>query len=269
MRLLALKTQLTPIGRTPDFCGVFLGGALHGSLEDLIISHAQGLEASLGLRGTAPFKCYAVLPPPCCSERSLQFGSELAFGIVLYGEAARHAEAVCAALRHWKILRHPAGNASITSIEARIHAPPDPLAFPELPAIALEWITPLRLESRGQRKAGFAGAPPGLLRVVRSLAQRVRSLEPALAKTLGLHAPTWIVAEEQIRPIAGHGTNWRTYDWRYGSRTKDKPLDFHGELGRVDYRGHIPAPIHALLRWGTWFGAGQRTTLGQGHYRIL
>ena len=66
--------------------------------------------------------------------------------------------------------------------------------------------------------------------------------------------------------------DWRPVEWRYGSRTKDAPIEFRGHLGTLRYRAPtahpIPGPIHTLLRWGTWFGIGERTALGQGMYLL-
>ena len=281
MKLLAFSLRLRAGGGDGFAVGrqSFLGGMLHGAWEDQIHQYAPQLREILGLvSGTsgqqAAPKRYAMLPPPWAQPLSiLEDGSaHLGFGVVLYGAAADHASELGAAFCHCPALRLGAQQDRIEHSEFGEHTPVNPDVFPALAWIKLHWLTPLLLESAGQRKLGADVRPPALLRVVRSIARRIRELEPALAEQLGLYDADWIIAEESIRALAAQSADWRTVSWRYGSRTKDVPVQFHGQLGCAGYfaanPGSIPANIHALLQWGTWFGVGQRTALGQGFYRL-
>jgi len=281
MKLLAFSLRLRAgDGNSFALHGLpFLGGMLHGAWEDQVHRHAPALKAVLGLdkcesgNPAAP-KRYAMLPPPWAQPLPrLDDGSvHLGFGVVLYGAAADHANDLGAAFCHCPALRLGAVADRIEHSDFGEHTPANPDGFPALTAIKLHWLTPLLLESAGQRKLGANASTPALLRVVRSIARRIRELEPQLAEQLGLYGTDWIVAEESIRAVAAQSADWQTVSWRYGSRTKDAPVQFNGQLGCAAYSGgapdSIPAPIHALLQWGAWFGVGQRTALGQGFYRI-
>lgn len=253
----------------------FLGGMLHGAWEDQIHRHAPQLKTILGLEksGNTP-KRYALLPPPYgqISAKQDDGSLHLGFGLVLYGVAGEHASELGTAFCHCPALRFGQLHDAIEHSEFRIHTPENPTHFPELAAIQLHWLTPLLLDSPSQRTIGADQVPPALLRVVRSIARRIREQAPELAEQLGLQTNTWLLAEESIRQLDGQSADWHKVTWRYGSRTKDAPVQFSGQLGRIRYAGsnvaNIPADIHALLQWGTWFGVGQRTALGQGFYRI-
>lgn len=281
MKLLAFSLRLRT-GTGNDFAVsrlLFLGGMLHGAWEDQIHQHAPQLKEILGLVNGTPGqpatpKRYTMLPPPWAQPLAiLKDGSaHLGFGVVLYGAAADHASELGAAFCHCPALRLGVQQDRIEHCEFHEHTPTNPESFPALSAINLHWITPLLLESAGQRTLGTEQSPPALLRVVRSIARRIRELEPTLAEQLGLLGREWIVAEESIRALVAQSADWQKVSWRYGSRTKDAPVQFSGQLGCASYSAAapdcIPANIHALLQWGTWFGVGQRTALGQGFYRL-
>lgn len=257
----------------------FLGGMLHGAWEDQVYRHAPGLKPVLGIASgqsgnSGTPKRYAILPPPWAQPLSLldEGTAQLGFGVMLYGAAADHASELAAAFSRCPSLRLGARQDRIEQCRFCEYAPRYSGDFSALGMIHLHWITPLLLDSAGQRARGVDQHPPDLLRVVRSIARRIRDLEPELAEQLGLQGSAWVMAEEAIRTLRGHSADWQKVSWRYGSRTKEAPFPFSGQLGLIGYLGNgpdsIPAPIHSLLQWGTWFGVGQRTALGQGFYRI-
>lgn len=281
MKLLAFSLRLRA-GDGENFAvhGLpFLGGMLHGAWEDQIYRHAPTLTTVLGLENggagkPVAAKRYAMLPPPWAQPLpKLDDGcAHLGFGVVLYGTAAAHAGELGSAFCRCPALRLGPLSDRIEHSEFSEHEAAHPASFAALPGITLHWLTPLLLDSAGQRTVGAELAAPTLLRVVRSVARRIRELEPQLAGELSnqpsLDGSDWVSAEESIRTLPAHSTDWQKVNWRYGSRTKAAPVQFSGHRGSIAYRGPIPASIHALLQWGTWFGAGQRTALGQGFYRI-
>lgn len=281
MKLLAFSLQLRA-GSGSSFAVQalpFLGGMLHGAWEDQIYRYAPELMDCLGLSHSQAEvkptpKRYAMLPPPYAySMQQQDDGSlHLGFGVILYSLAGDHADHLASAFRRCTYLRLGDRKDTIENLSVQEHTPAANGTFDHLDAICLRWLTPLLLETSGQRTAGAQRNPPALLRVIRSVARRVRELEPSLAEELGLHGSAWVIAEESIRDLTTQSADWQQVSWRYGSRTKDAPVKFSGQLGQVHYFGttpkSIPANIHALLQWGTWFGAGQRTALGQGFYRI-
>ena len=279
MNLLSLQVALRPTGKKPAVnAGPYLGGVMHGVFEHLVRTHAPKLIDALGMSGTSQPTRYAVLPPPYgWQAKPEQALLHLGCGIMLFGGAAEHAQTVSEALRHWRELRFGGEVDRVEQIRIDVHHPPAPQEFSPLESLTLDWVTPVLLDSQGQRAAGAANASPSLYRVVRSLAARIRHLEPELAILLGLgdrasrdeiFLKHWEPIKEKIRhtPIERHSLN--PISWRYGSRTKERTFDFTGLIGEITYAGPIAAPIHALLQWGSWFGVGQRTALGQGLYHI-
>lgn len=292
MIVLGVGLSLAPARDRSALDGVdFLGGVLHGGVEHLIRAHAPELAAALGLGVAGAAKPYALLPPPFGWRAAEQgSGRHLPFGFVLHGPAVAHAHQLAAALAGWREIRLNGLVDQVRGVALSVGGPgrapqawQPGAAFPavpsaapslfELPAcrrIELRFLTPLVLESAGQRAAAPADAAPGLLRLVRALARRIQSSEPQLFAQIS--GADWLGDQESIRPLQAQATDWHSVTWRYGSRTKAAPVHFHGQLGRLTYRADaasaIPASVHRLLHWGAWFGAGQRTAFGQGMYLI-
>lgn len=266
IKLKALRNSTFAVHEIP-----FLGGMLHGAWEHQIRSHCPEAITTLGLGiETGAPKRYAILPPPYGFEPPVQEDGSvhLGFGVMLYGNAGEHAASLINAFTQCRYLSMGALRDTIEQMDHREIAPGVAQDFPSRDGIHLHWITPLLLDSQGQRKAGKSNEPPSLIRVVRSVARKISQLEPEMAVQLGLQSPDWIAAEESIRSLSVEEANWQCVSWRYGSRTKEAPVQFNGHMGTVEYRGPLCSSIHQVLQWGAWFGAGQRTALGQGFYRI-
>lgn len=297
MMLIGVRLQLAPSGRQSALHGVdFLGGILHGAVEHLVRQQAPDIAAQLGMTGTNRIKPYALLPPPFGWQAQPDGGTlALPFGIALHGPAARHAESLARALQQWREVRCGGSTDHVRAVHLAVSPPGGPTVswspedafpafaeraplttFPARDALTLRFLTPLLLTSSGRHAAALDDRPPSLLRLVRALRRRVEGANPALFAQLA--GPDWVHHEEAIRPLHAHTADWHPVGWRYGSRTKPAPITFHGHLGTLHYRAasaapnpmpnQIPGPIHALLQWGTWFGAGQRTALGQGMYLL-
>lgn len=290
MILLSIQLSLKPQTRESALAGTpFLGGVLHGVLENLIRSHAPEIAADIGIGADNQVKRYAVVPPPFGWQAQLDENPvHLPCGVMLFGHAQKHAERVAGLLFLAQEIRLAGKVDRIQEVSITVCAPgcaarpasPD-RPFPELVqpdfnsdnfdfgecrCITLEWLTPLTLESAGQRAKEVNHQPPGLLRLVRSLSKRMHSLEPQLLA--GIVSADWIAAEEAVRRLEADSSTLRAVRWQYGSRTKSQPIQLGGLVGSVEYRGQIPGPIHSLLQWGSWFGVGQRTALGQGMYVV-
>ncbi|MEF8732807.1 MAG: CRISPR system precrRNA processing endoribonuclease RAMP protein Cas6 [Candidatus Accumulibacter meliphilus] len=270
MKLLSLQVALQPMaGQSALAEAPFLGGVLHGVFEHLIRSHSPQLTGLLGMTEGVRYKQYAVLPPPYGWQADLRHATVyLGCGVMLFGEAANHDQVVSDALRCWEELRYGDRRDRVDHLDIQVH---DPGIAPEssaLDSLTLEWNTPLTLDSQGKWAAGATHVAPNLLAVVRSLVKRIRAVEPALAEELDLNGQDWIVAEESIRRLLVAKHTLRSAPWVYGSRKHNRPFELEGLLGQVSYSGPIPAAIHALLKWGVWFGAGQGTALGRGMYQL-
>lgn len=291
MILIGARLTLTPVGVRSALDGVdFLGGVIHGAVENLLRMRVPEIATALGIGTPNHIKPYAILPPPFGWAAEPR-GGELAlpFGVALHGTAVRHAEAISLALTDWREVRlagrvdrvhavalsigHPAGLSAQWSPGQPF---PDtsslaPLTtLPARNALVLRFLTPLVLTGSGRPAATAHERPPDLLRIVRALRRRIESANPALFCRLA--DSDWTSHEEAIRPLEASSARWQEVSWRYGSRTKNAPISFRGHLGSLHFQtsdtAPIPGPIHTLLQWGTWFGVGQRTALGQGMYIV-
>ncbi|WP_374243352.1 CRISPR system precrRNA processing endoribonuclease RAMP protein Cas6 [Zoogloea sp.] len=283
MLLIGVRLALAPEGpRSALHLADFLGGVVHGGVEHLVRRHAPAIAADLGMGIPNRIKPYAILPPPFgWRPQPDDIAPHLPFGLALHGNAVRHAEALAHALSGWREVRHAGLVDRVRGIELSVgqpagaqagwspgqpfpalSAPPALARFPAQAMLSIRFLTPLRLTD--------ASRPPGLLKLVRALRRRVEQTSPTLFAQLA--GTDWVCHEEAIRRLEADSPDWRPVEWRYGSRTKDAPIEFRGHLGTLRYRAPtahpIPGPIHTLLRWGTWFGIGERTALGQGMYLL-
>lgn len=263
----------------------FLGGVLHGVLERLVLLHAPALSGDLGIAPGSGLKRYAIVPPPygwCVPDSSANI--VMPCGIVLYGPAQQHAQAVAALFDRWRTIDLNGRTDRIEHYRIRYHAPgisaspwQDPAMNildlqpdcthtpPGTGDITLNFHTPLKLGHLHKTTQGQL-MPPKLLRIVRSLTRRIGRVEPNLAAALNIGSTPWIEAEEQIRhqPVISH--QLAAALWRYGSCTKQIPFPCRGLVGQITYAGQIPPVVATLLHWGIWFGVGESTALGQGMY---
>ena len=289
MILISLKLQLVP-GKSNSAIAAspFLGGVLHGAFENLVRTHAPDVAEALYMTQNNRLKLYSVLPPPYGGYEETADTRALGCGVMLFGQAARFLPDVLSILHNWREIRLGGNRDAISTREIQICSPGNPpqhwsddtdsIIQPVTPDydyefstghdLAIRFITPLVLENELQKTAKTADPPPGLLRIVRSLAKRVQTLEPNLSEKLAIGTPEWIEAEERIRRIPCAATELKRVQWRYGSRTKKHPILRSGLIGKIHYTGLIPASIMALVNWGCWFGVGQGASLGQGMYVI-
>ena len=290
--MILLKINLTLQSDQPKpalAASLFLGGVLHGSFEHLVRLHAPAIADEIGMREGSQLKYYSVLPPPYgWQPQTFSDTSFLDCGIMLFSKAKQYLQTIILALQHWHEIRLDGRIDKIKQCEIYVCNPGNRPqlwcesnrnliehfeldfnhAFAASHDIQIKLITPLILESKQQKAITSPTAPPGLLRIVRSLTGRIQKLEPQLALSLGILSTAWIEAEEQIRhlPVTAHAL--QQVQWKYGSRTKPRPILRKGLIGQIGYTGHVPAAIVAALNWGCWFGIGQGTAMGQGMYTV-
>jgi hypothetical protein len=58
------------------------------------------------------------------------------------------------------------------------------------------------------------------------------------------------------------------FAWPYGSRTKARPFERHGLLGRQTFRLPLSPATRALLHLGMWLGVGEGGSFGCGRYTL-
>ncbi len=288
--MILLKLQLAIQADQPKSAiaaSPFLGGVLHGTFERLVIKHAPIICNELGIKPSSQWKQYAVLPPPFGWQPSTPLSTiTMQCGIVLYGQAKQYVQVIIALLEKWDEIRlaNRTDKIKCQQISFKIPGSKTPswhdsnqLAqftrqpdftqnYAPMDGVTLNLFTPLKLGKfhniNGQPQ------PPKLLKIVRSITQRIKKLEPELANTLGIGTLAWIEAEEKIRLIPVDWYQLESVHWKYGSSTKQHIIPFSGLFGQIHYSGPIPATIITLLRWGEWFGIGESTALGQGMYYI-
>lgn len=223
----------------PAVCATpFLGGVLHGSFENLIRQHILEVAAALNMTQTNQLKLYSVLPPPYgWKAEKIKNQYTLGCGIMLSGQAAQSLPAILPIIQYWQEIRLDGCCDRITEKEIHVCSPGNPpqlwdgyevatikpdfnYSFTTSDDVVLSFITPLVLESAKQKEKGATDSPPTLLRLTRSLAKRIQSLEPDLAEILQIGSTEWIEAEEKIRSIPIYQHHLTRVQWRYGSRTK-------------------------------------------------
>ncbi len=290
--MILLNLQLTIQGAHPKpalAATPFLGGVLHGAFEHLVRYHVPAIATQLGMTKKGQQKHYAVLPPPYGWQAQIESKNiYLGCGIMLFSHAQQYAKTLIDILQKWQEIRLEGRSDKIRNIKVYYCAPGHKSllcndvtnhsvyeiepnynhSFSASKGVIIDLLTPLTLKSDEHLAAGITNTPPKLLRFIRSLARRIQKLEPCLAATLKLNSLDWIKAEEQIRhsPIGKY--QLETVKWKYGSRTKPRPILRHGLIGQIHYPHPIPANINALLHWGSWLGVGQSTTMGQGMYYV-
>lgn len=268
----------------------FKGGIFHGMFERAITDCSRTLFLQLSEKANSRRSRYALFPP-LDRKRHYRTGEEIKFGVVLFGTACEVWDDVLAALLSRGALTLGADRALLDVIRIEALHPcripqmlfdrqngyledePENFAIPpangaSVESAVLQFLTPVTISSAAQRARSLDAIPLSLKRCVRALRQRVSELEPSLAAHYGFDGDDWGALEHHLRDVAISRTNNRLVEWRYGSSTKPRPVTLRGQLGRVEYRGDIPAPVISLLQLGEWTGMGQRTTLGQGWFRF-
>lgn len=270
---------------------VFKGGMLHGLFETALLKYSPALYSQLSDKASGVRARYALFPP-LDQRQQCEPGDELRFGVVLFGSAARAWRAVLAALIAGDVLRLGAQRQPVTVIRVdsihparlplRIYDPedttleghPDPIEIPartDAPAesVRLRFLTPVTISTPAKRALGLEAVPLTLHQCTKVLRNRLSALEPDIAADFDFRSNAWISMEHRLRDVAIARAAVQLQEWIYGSSTKKNQIRFRGQIGEIEYAGRIPAAVIGLLELGQWLGIGQRTTLGQGWYRLV
>lgn len=313
MLMLGLQLELGP-GRHP--LPEHLGGVLHGVVEAALLAHAPQTLALLRPQGDQALARFALQAPPPQSLPDTLEGLPITFGITLFGPAAVQWPALVDALLLQASKRIQ--GRSVSWLQVDLHRPGSPApvlawsrqagwceaaaavgdAGAQAPAHPLpggascrlhriDLHSPLLLASRSAAREQLAvhgQLPwPSLGSVLDSMAQRLITLEPALAAELGLigragSGVAWSAGPEarSIAPLTPADQPARQVQWTYQASARSRPgspprrLVLPGITGSLIYPASADAPRcrleAALLYWGQWLGLGQKTTLGCGRF---
>lgn len=293
MLLLSFEVALGPGRELPEH----LGGALHGLVDTAAaLSKGPALSNALRPRGLNHAPAYAVQAPPWGQP----VDRELRFGVLLFGAAATSwlnlVQTVAIHAREHRIHGRQAvvvrvnacspGHPPLPVIEneslllnSQSLPPASTLELPDwgagvdadhsrtvLPALHdLEFRSPLLVASRDAARTRFKESGklpwPALGTLLLSIADRLRQVAPDLADRIGADS-SWfpdpaIAGAGALTPVDSPA---RQILWPY------KGYELPGIVGRLVYPASADPVEHRLLYWGTWVGAGQKTSMGCGAF---
>jgi hypothetical protein len=271
----------------------YLGGVLHGLLRQQWF-------------GCDPARVrWAVLAPAAQPGARAQWLDEngcLHFGVLWHGDADWPAQRAAAALQGIRTISLGIHRHAVDAVHTQVQPwlaywPPSPKqgqatlpttianttvsspALASLLTFSLHWCTPLHMASRARVAAGAGGLPPTPLAVLRSLHRRATELEPEWTYAWGMnpkaqtaHCLAWVADLENIRAAqTAAGTTAHQmlpFAWPYGSRTKARPFERHGLLGRQTFCLPLSTATRAMLHLGMWLGVGEGGSFGCGRYTL-
>jgi len=105
--------------------------------------------------------------------------------------------------------------------------------------------------------------PPSLHRVLAAVAERLHTMEPALAAAIGLQYD-WQPPGVDALPLPLAEGMARQVNWEY--RTSQHTVPVPGLIGNLTFRAAPDPMTGVLLDIGQWLGLGQKTTFGFGNY---
>jgi hypothetical protein len=232
-------------------------------------------------------------PPPYLFEpdgwgaRLLGRGDKLRFGMTLMGRAANELPLIVEALRAAAlgglgagkgtaeleevsmlplpegvepvVLYRPAQDKRLRDAPASVLTAPSPP--PDLQAITLKLVTPLRLQENGR------ALPPNRLTPSVLLKTAVRRVA-LLAEIYGNGAPQWdFPALAKLAATIDGEQSLRWLDWsRYSSR-QDQVMQLGGVVGTWRLTGDL-SPFFVALYMGQWLNIGKETVFGLGRYEL-
>ena len=294
-----LLTFEAALGAGRNALPAHLGGVLHGLVDAAALATSPSLLSVLRPTGANSAAAYAVLAPPWGEP----VNERLCFGLLLYGAACGAWQPLVQAIaRHarehrihgrtaivWRVTARAPGGPEMPVLEnASLVAGPhaldlrliekqplwmmhldEPDGTAELPRFhALDFRSPLLVASydaaRTRIKESGALPWPTLGSVLGSITRRLQAVAPELAQHIGAHAawqPSARIAS--ALPLTSAAQPAYQVSWPY------KSYELPGIVGRLVYPASADPVEHRILRWGTWVGVGQKTSMGCGAYVLL
>jgi hypothetical protein len=290
----------TPLN-LPEWPGSVLRGAFGHTLRKLACMTRQKECQGCPLYGTCPYPAIFAPPPvahrlqhfsqppaPYVIEpagwgaRHLAAGESHHFDMVLVGRALRELPLIALAWRHALQggIGPGDGRAELTAIgqialdggehtvytpesgNFREHQTPAPQPPVATDSIALDLLSPLRLQENGR------ALPPNRLTAEVLLMASVRRAS-LMAEFHGACAPGWNFSALKIAAAAVDSEKqlkWR--EWTRRSSRQQKLMQLGGVVGRWTLRGNL-APFLPALHLGQWLHIGKETVFGLGRYALI
>lgn len=283
--------------RLPDFAGSMLRGAFGHALRQLACMTRMKDCKGCPLLTSCPYaqifetpppehhplQKFSAVPnpyviePPECGARVLESGEEFRFSMVLIGKALLQLPLIIMAWE--RALQRGLSTKRVPCTLLAIHRERDteavyrpganirrhdavlPPALSGATSIALEFLTPLRLQRQGSN-VGLRELDSRTLLI--ALARRYQLLcDTQLGQPPQLDFAALAEAGRTIRLAAD--MRWR--DWtRYSSRQK-QAMTLGGLTGSVELSGDLQ-PFMPLLVAGQWLHVGKKAVFGLGRYRL-
>lgn len=266
---------------------LYKGSVFHGLVERAVAdaSHALWRE----LRGETQQKARYGLIPPQDTATHYPAGQRIELGIMLFGSAVALWQDVLEALMACPRLGLARAATPLVVLSASLHHPahpaqthlqavsarnPLPLWKAPVPvptaqathSITVELLSPTEVNSQARRETPL---PLTLSSVVKSLQQRLSTLEPTLAEAYGFESAAW---QDDVRAFWPHQIaarhNIQAAGWFHQSRNTPGPMFKRAIVGSITFEGPVAASVVSLLNLGQWLAVGQSCSLGQGWYRL-
>jgi len=221
-----------------------------------------------------------VVEPPLLGTRYVPAGEILSFGMVLVGRALDQLPLIVYALqRAFSLgigrlrargslvdvaLEGPDGAESVWNAEnssIRTHERKLPVPFlPDIDAVTLKIVTPLRLQNQGHR-VPFDRLKPRTL--FAALLRRTSLLFELHAALPGLARDARRLTAAAANLAGERRLQWK--DWTRFSSRQDQEMTLGGVIGEWTLSGNLAE----LLPWfwlGQWLHVGKNSTMGMGRY---
>jgi hypothetical protein len=288
--------------RLPEYCGSLLRGNFGAALRQTVCMTGAPVCAGCPLYRTCPYPAifetpapethslqrfsqvpnpYVIEPPPL-GTRHVPAGEIFSFGMVLVGRALDQLPLIAYALQRafgWGIgrlrargslvdivLEGPveaesvwdAENSSIGTHEQRLSVP----FLPDIDAVTLNVVTPLRLQNQGHRVPLDRLHPRTLFA---ALLRRTSLLFELHAALPGLAGDARRLTAAAARLVDERRLQWK--DWTRFSSRQDREMTLGGVIGEWKLSGDLGE----LLPW-LWLGqclhVGKNATMGMGRYSL-
>ncbi len=206
-----------------------------------------------------------VISPPLPAEQH----HNPSFGFTLLGPALEHASSLWAAWK-WATQARP-GNHLVGELERQsLGATPAPVRIPTGQPLRLQFTSPLLLKRKLPGETCSRAIEPhalGMRDLLIALHRRLSTTHRLYGVPTQPPAPlgAWLDACEHCRLE----TRLEAVDYGRRSSRQNRFMPLHGLLGRMELHGALPPDLLDAFSLGQWLNLGNKTSLGQGAYRLL